>query len=421
MALKYALDAAVVGLVTRQVWTPLDYMIPSLALRQAKLRVVPAWLVVAMVLWSLPFLWIGVSMTVRRALDAGRSPWLAALFFVPVVNYAVMLALGAAPSRPRAQAPEPHPVAPASVRSVLASLGVALAVGLGLVAMSTLVLRSYGGPVFLGIPFVIGASGAFVLNRERPRSLAATLRVAAVTVVLVGASILLFAIEGAICVAMALPIALPMVLTGAVIGRYIALSAPRTALHAVVVVLALPGLAAVDAARPAPLPGEVISSVEIEAPPEAVWRHVVTFGEIPDPPAWLFRLGVAYPVRATIAGHGPGAVRRCEFSTGAFVEPITAWDAPRRLSFDVAVQPDQLREVTPYRALHPPHLDVAFRARRGEFRLIPLANGRTRLEGSTWYSLEMAPEAYWRLWTEPLVHAIHLRVLAHIKRLAEAR
>ena len=33
----------------------------------------------------------------------------------------------------------------------------------------------------------------------------------------------------------------------------------------------------------------------------------------------------------------------------------------------------------------------------------------------------MAPEAYWRLWTEPLVHAIHLRVLAHIKRLAEAR
>src|SRR5207248_9322298 len=124
MALKYALDAAVVWLVTRQVWTPLDYMIPSLALRQAKLRVVPAWLVVAMVLWSLPFLWIGVSMTVRRALDAGRSPWLAALFFVPVVNYAVMLALGAAPSRPRAQAPEPHPVAPASVRSLLASLGV---------------------------------------------------------------------------------------------------------------------------------------------------------------------------------------------------------------------------------------------------------------------------------------------------------
>ena len=119
-----------------------------------------------------------------------------------------------------------------------------------------------------------------------------------------------------------------MVLTGAVIGRYIALSAPRTALHGVLVVLALPGLAAVDAARPAPPPGEVISSVEIDAPPEAVWRHVVTFGEIPDPPAWLFRLGIAYPARATIAGHGAGAVRRCEFSTGAFDARADAVPSP---------------------------------------------------------------------------------------------
>src|SRR2546429_3054376 len=34
--------------------------------------------------------WIGVSMTLRRAADAGRSPWWGLLFFVPVVNYAVM-------------------------------------------------------------------------------------------------------------------------------------------------------------------------------------------------------------------------------------------------------------------------------------------------------------------------------------------
>jgi hypothetical protein len=40
---------------------------------------------------------------------------------------------------------------------------------------------------------------------------------------------------------------------------------------------------------------------------------------------------------------------------------------------------------------------------RGEFRLVSLAGGRTRLEGGTWYELDPFP-----------------RVLAHVKRLSEA-
>jgi hypothetical protein len=112
-------------------------------------------------------------------------------------------------------------------------------------------------------------------------------------------------------------------------------------------------------------------------------------------------------------------VRRCEFSTGAFVEPISAWDEPRRLAFDVTAQPPALRELSPYGTIGAPHLGGAFRARRGEFRLIALPHGRTRLEGSTWYELDMAPAVYWRPWTDALVHAIHLRVLRHVKRLAE--
>ena len=79
-----------------------------------------------------------------------------------------------------------------------------------------------------------------------------------------------------------------------------------------------------------------------------------------------------------------------------------------------------MRELTPYRGVHPPHLDGTFRARRGEFRLVALPDGRTRLEGSTWYTLDMAPNAYWAFWADLLVHAIHDRVLAHVKRLAEA-
>ena len=87
MVFKYAVDATVIGLVTGQVWTPLDYLVPSLFLREPKLKAMPFGLMVALGLWSLPFVWIGVSMTLRRLLDAGRSPWLALLFFVPPANY----------------------------------------------------------------------------------------------------------------------------------------------------------------------------------------------------------------------------------------------------------------------------------------------------------------------------------------------
>src|SRR5207237_6823083 len=76
---------------------------------------------------------------------------------------------------------------------------------------------------------------------------------------------------------------------------------------------------------------EVVTSVEIAAPPEKVWPHVQGFADLPPPAEWFFRTGIAYPVRARISGTGVGAVRRCEFSTGPFVEPITVWDPPRRL------------------------------------------------------------------------------------------
>jgi len=39
----------------------------------------------------------------------------------------------------------------------------------------------------------------------------------------------------------------------------------------------------------------------------------------------LFRLGFASPQYARIEGTGVGAIRYCVFSTGPFVEPITAW------------------------------------------------------------------------------------------------
>src|SRR5260221_6815458 len=68
----------------------------------------------------------------------------------------------------------------------------------------------------------------------------------------------------------------------------------------------------------------------------------------------------------------------------------------------------------------PPHLHGYFEPHRGLFQLTVLRGLGPRLEGTTWYSHTMWPEQYWRLWADYVIHRIHLRVLRHIKRQAEA-
>lgn len=421
MALKYAVDAGAVWLVLHRIWTPLDYFIPSFTWRQAMLRAAPDWLLWGLVLWSLPFLWIGVSMTLRRAVDAGRSPWVCLLFFLPVVNYVVMLWLAFEPTRASEawNAREPEMSEHGWLRSAFVSIVAGCAASAALLLFCLFVLRPYGIGLFLGVPFLLGAVTAFRFNRDDWREVGQTTHVVLAAVFVVGGALVLFAVEGVLCVAMAVPIAVPLAALGGLLGRAIALRAPSPAAHAWLLLLALPALVGLQAAPEPPPLREVLSAIEIDAPPERVWEHVVAFSDLTEPPSWFFRLGIAYPQRARIEGSRVGAVRHCEFSTGAFVEPITAWEAPRRLAFDVSAQPPPLAEWSPYRRVWAPAHDQYFRSQRGEFRLIPLSGGRTRLEGRTWYTLDMAPALYWHLWGDALISRIHQRVLAHVKRLAE--
>ena len=55
----------------------------------------------------------------------------------------------------------------------------------------------------------------------------------------------------------------------------------------------------------------------------------------------------------------------------------------------------------------------------GEFRLVRNEDGSTQLEGISWYRNAMWPSAYWQLWSDAILHQVHLRVFNHIKLLSE--
>lgn len=418
---KYAVEAAVLWRYAGRLLSPLEFVSPSFAVRSRVLEGTPEWLPWTLFLWSMPFIWIALSMSVRRAAAAGVSPWIGAMVLLPVVNLVVMAVLACLPDR-AAAAPTAARAASSSLEdaSVLRAVIAALAVGLATFLVGVYAFKTYGAVLFFGTPLVMGMVAGFLANRPTVRSSAATARIGTLVMFFAGGVLLAFAFEGLICLVMAAPIVMPLSVAGSLLGKWIAEATPTGPAHAVPVILALPLLAGAESLTHAPVEFEVLTVVDVAAPPEIVWRHVVAFPDLPEPEEWFFRCGIACPIRARIEGSGVGAVRHCEFSTGDFVEPITVWEEPRRLAFDVADQPDPMVELSPWRHVHPPHLEHrALASRRGEFRLVPTADGRTRLEGRTWYTFDMHPRGYWTLWSDLSIHAIHRRVLEHIRRLAE--
>ena len=414
MAVKYAVDATLILALAGRVWTPWDYLTTGANFAHSKLAGAPGALLPLLGLWTLPFLWIGLTMTLRRALDAGQSAWVALLFFVPVLNYVLMGVLCALPTRPARGAASSPPRRDGKLPSALLSIAAGVGIDLGMFVLSVYGMRDYGLALFVGTPFVAGIVGGYIYNRRYAATERETMEMALLTMGIMVGVLFTVGYEGAICLAMALPLGMAIGAFGALVGRAIALRDDRSPWRSLLALALLPPAMPLFA-RPVPEPlHEVRSAIEIDAPPEVVWPHVVSFPELPEPAALVRRMGIAYPRRARIEGTGVGAVRYCEFSTGPFVEPIRIWETARRLSFDVVASPPPLREWSLYQGLMPPHLDGYFRARSGEFRLVRLPGNRTRLEGSTWYELRIAPEAYWGIFADIIVRRIHHRVLEHI-------
>jgi hypothetical protein len=294
--------------------------------------------------------------------------------------------------------------------------------GMALAYFSTEELRNYGWGLFVALPFTMGLVSVLIYAGPKKRSLGSCLLVAILPILFCGLCLFVIAAEGAICLIMAAPIGLVLSLFGGIVGHIIIgnRAAPSSPAAMMLVLVSVPFTMGMEKrADEVPPLFSVTSSVIIDAPPEKVWPNVISFSPIPSQRDWILHTGVAYPTQARIEGHGVGAVRHCIFTTGEFIEPIEVWDEPYRLRFCVADQPEPMEELSPYPHLETPHLHGYLQSHEGEFRLTALPDGKTLLEGTTWYSDRIWPSQYWQVWSDLMIHHIHLRVLNHIKNLSE--
>lgn len=415
MFIKFCLDNGIQMFFEKDLLTVLHFLLPF----KFDLGAMSTEHLLTKVILSLPFLWIGLAMSVRRAVNAKLPPHLGLLFVLPFINVLLMIVLSLIPDRNKdwgliKEGLNEHKV-PKSLKTGLLATAIASLFSMLSILVSVYVLKDYSSSLFMATPVLAGFFVGFTLNRKEDRSGKETFAHVQLAVLMVGGAMLLWALEGFICIAMAAPIVIAMATIGAILGRAIARLSPGHVSSVLVLVLMVPFFGAAESTLKKESIYEVETSVVIDAPPEEIWHHLLNFGDLEPPDDWYFKLGISHPLRARIEGHGVGAVRYCEFTTGPFVEPITIWDEPNRLAFDVRSHPAPMKELSFHDDVNPPHLDGFFESQRGEFRLVKLGPNKTRLEGSTWYTMDMFPNLYWRTIAESLLHRIHTRVLTHIK------
>jgi uncharacterized membrane protein YhaH (DUF805 family) len=387
----------------------------------AGLRNVQNWVSLVALAVMLVSGWVLASLTFRRCADANVSGWIAAPVVAPLCQIFIIVGLAFVPSRVPAEIVPPESSSaqggiPAATQGMLGGVALILCA----VAISTLGFGVYGYGLFVAMPFLTGALSGFLANRNGDIGAGKTNSVVFGTSLVGGVMLVLFALEGIVCILMASPLGLGAAILGGKLGRRIAGVGERSLKRSLMSVSLLPLLFASELIMPALNVMDTEQTIDIEARPALVWQALLHMDAISSTPALPFRLGVAYPQRAEIIGEGVGALRRGIFSTGVAVERITEWVPDRKLAFLVMSDPPAMHEMSPYKHVYAPHVRGYFTTLSTSFELVPLPGGRTQVVERTSHRLRLDPIFYWMPMARWVVGENNARVLAYIRDHAEA-
>lgn len=354
--------------------------------------------------FSLLIAWGLALLSSRRAAWSGGGHFLAALAIVPAVQIVAIAGLLILPRLSRA--PGTTPESGIDIVDVTQGVLAGVAIIVLAVLVSAVTFGAYGWGLFVMTPFLVGMTTGFLANRRRAIDFGRTSMLVLAAAGLGSVALVLLALEGLFCILLAAPLGAIVAIAGGGLGRAAAL-AGQSKDRPFMSIAILPALFALEAAMPPAAPITTYETIEIAAPPSAVWRALTDSRPIASGPGIVGFSGLAYPIRGRLLGTGVGAERLGQFSTGMARERITQWRPERRLAFKVVEQPPAMEEMSPYRKVHAPHVRGYFDTAETRFDLEPLGDGGTRLTARATHILRMDPVLYW----EPVARwAIHLNV-----------
>ena len=367
--------------------------------------------------YTLAVAWVLAALSFRRASRANRGHALALLAIVPAFQPLVVAVLALMPYR--ITTAEKERPAPAHLAHNIQGAIAGIVIIVFAVLISAVSFGAYGWGLFVLTPLTVGMTTAYIANRETDIGMSSTTGLVFAAAALGSLALIVFALEGLICIILVSPLAAGAAYVGGAIGHALASAGHRRGKPLLAVAL-LPAVFALEAAMPPSVVIATNQSIDIAAPPSAVWRALTSDAPIAAPPGVVARAGLAYPVRGRLLGHGVGAVRLGEFSTGVARERIIVWEPERHLAFEVLEQPPAMEEMSPYRRVHAPHVQGYFDTGETRFDLEPLPGGQTRLTVRAAHMLRIDPVPYWEPIARWAVRDNTRRALADIRDKAEA-
>ena len=205
--------------------TPFFYLLPEISSETVRTDLILPCFGIA-----LPFIYLGLVLTVKRLRSLGWPIYSSILFFVPFVNLLFFFLLSILPqnsplewnrkNRPRTKEWLDRFLPRGKVACASLAMGLSATLGTLFVSLSLLtgVGQDYGWGFFVGLPFAMGLTSAVTYGHHERRSLWACLGVALLTLGFSFLLLLLLAIEGILCLLMAAPIALPLAAVGGWVG-----------------------------------------------------------------------------------------------------------------------------------------------------------------------------------------------------------
>jgi hypothetical protein len=196
--------------------------------------------------------------------------------------------------------------------------------------------ESFGTVMFVLVPFVSGFAIAAVTRDGRMVGACCLATCILSLLVLIVAGF-----EGYICCLMALPLILPALAIGALVGYFVRGRFLETSSNAqrntTVLMVAAPIL--VVSANHLEKPHrsiesveKIATSIEVAARLEEVWRNIIRMPKLEGDKPFLLRIGLPVPNRCTLEGEAVGGTRVCHFDQGIIRQEVTEWDEPRRFA-----------------------------------------------------------------------------------------
>jgi hypothetical protein len=149
----------------------------------------------------------------------------------------------------------------------------------------------------------------------------------------------------------------------------------------------------------------VTTTLRLPARPEAVWRCLMFYEDVPAKPWPILRFFLPRPIRSEGDRLSVGSPIRCTYDRGYLVKRITRVEAPRWLGFEVMEQCLGIERFA--------------RAREGSYELEPAADG-TRIALTTIYEGRLWPRSLWARFESYLVHCLHHHILRGMRLELEA-